>query len=403
MELQKLNIMNQIGVKNRILNQNDKLSKLMLISIKYLEKPYHVLDDNGGYLGTLSKEFLSTLDYDFLTKDPTLLEVLNIAKIDSSIIFDFSPNIKTQIINHLMNSREDEVILIDSITDDIICITNKLMVSSLLGNDFFDKPYVRFGKQVIKYNNNLNKYLEKVNAQCGEDGIFRYIFEVIGTTSKYAIEFGGWDGIYLSNIRNLIIEQGFSGLFIEGDSEKVKDCINNYKDNDNVDVYEGFVGYEGDNTLDNILKKVDAPKEIDFLSIDIDGYDYHVWDAFKEYKPRVVIIEHNPSIPNDINYINPKSSTEFKGTSSIANIALGVRKGYSLIAVTDFNCIFVVNEEFEKFGILDNSLDNLCINFSLTENKFFQLYNKEIRYSTWANWHIWDGGSKFPSDKFTFL
>ena len=41
----------------------------------------------------------------------------------------------------------------------------------------------------------LNQYAYNVNSQHGEDGILKAIFDKIGTTSKYAVEFGGWDGI----------------------------------------------------------------------------------------------------------------------------------------------------------------------------------------------------------------
>lgn len=60
----------------------------------------------------------------------------------------------------------------------------------------------------------LNKYGYSVNSQSGEDGILDYIFKVIGFKSHYAVEFGAWDGIHLSNIRNLIVNYAFRTLFI---------------------------------------------------------------------------------------------------------------------------------------------------------------------------------------------
>ena len=94
--------------------------------------------------------------------------------------------------------------------------------------------------------------------------------------------------------------------------------------------------------------------QIDVLSIDIDGYDYHVWDAVQDYRPRIVIIEYNPSIPNDIIAINPHREDIFTGSSAAALVELGRKKGYSLIAVTQTNLLFVVNEEYDKLEIWDN-------------------------------------------------
>jgi len=37
--------------------------------------------------------------------------------------------------------------------------------------------------------------------------------------------------------------------------------------------------------------------EIDLLSIDIDGNDFHVWQTIRAVKPRVVVIEFNAKFP----------------------------------------------------------------------------------------------------------
>ena len=60
------------------------------------------------------------------------------------------------------------------------------------------------------------------------------------------------------------------------------------------------MGVEGDELLDNILKKTDIPNKFDILSIDVDGIDYLIWEKFIEYKPKVVVIEINSSFKPDI-------------------------------------------------------------------------------------------------------
>lgn len=246
---------------------------------------------------------------------------------------------------------------------------------------------------------NLNRYVGNVNSQHGEDGILDALFDRIGTTSKYAVEFGGWDGIYLSNIRNLITSRGFRGLFIEGEEERAKNLLKNYEDNPNVDCVVAYVGFCGEYTLDNILKSQNASQEIDLISIDIDGYDYHVWDALKEYRPRVILIEYNPSIPSDTVVINPRNESTFCGSSASSLVELGRTKGYSLVAVTETNLIFVVEEEFDKVRIWDNDLSVLRKETMLSNGRFFQTYNKQIHLTGFTRF-IWEGNPFGVDDHF---
>lgn len=43
------------------------------------------------------------------------------------------------------------------------------------------------------------------------------------------------------------------------------------------------------------------PRELDFLSVDIDGNDYWVTkELLKEYRPAAISVEFNPNFPWDI-------------------------------------------------------------------------------------------------------
>lgn len=54
----------------------------------------------------------------------------------------------------------------------------------------------------------LSDYKFIKHSQFGEDGIIQKIFEIIGTKSKFCIEFGGYDGITMSNTAYLWKEKG---------------------------------------------------------------------------------------------------------------------------------------------------------------------------------------------------
>ena len=90
-------------------------------------------------------------------------------------------------------------------------------------------------------------------------------------------------------------------------------------------------------SLDAILKG-HFDKPIDVLSIDIDGDDYHVLAALAA-RPRIVIVEYNPTISPMVDRINPPSTS--KGSSIGAFVRLAAEKGYDLVYATVTNVILV--------------------------------------------------------------
>lgn len=60
----------------------------------------------------------------------------------------------------------------------------------------------------------------RVYSQFDEDGIFVFLFTVIGTHNKTFVDIGAGDGIN-SNCANLAINFGWHGLFIDGNSNNV--------------------------------------------------------------------------------------------------------------------------------------------------------------------------------------
>ena len=151
---------------------------------------------------------------------------------------------------------------------------------------------------------------------------------------------------------------------------------------------DAFVSFEGPQSLDSILAKTSLPKNFDLFSLDIDGNEYHLWDSLRTYRPRVMLIEFNPTIPNDVAFIQPRDMTVFQGSSLRAFVELGERKGYELIAANETNAFFVVKELFPKFGITDNAIDVLHTDHRY-ETKLFQLYDGTLKLAgnTRLLWH----------------
>ena len=226
----------------------------------------------------------------------------------------------------------------------------------------------------------LLEYKKDTTSQHGEDGIIEKIFEVIGANNKWCVELGALNGTHDSNVWSLIKNNNWGGVLIEADPTYFEKLREVYRDNKSVICINSFVLFEGDNSLDSILAKTPIPHSFDYFSLDIDGNDYHIWDSLTNHRPRVIIVEFNPSIPNDVIFIQPRDPEVFQGSSLRALVELGKRKGYELVAANETNAFFVLEKLFPKFGIVDNSIDALHTDHQY-ETKLFQLYDGTLMIS----------------------
>ncbi len=209
-------------------------------------------------------------------------------------------------------------------------------------------------------------------SQCGEDGVISKILDILPETDKWCVEFGAWDGKHLSNTWNLISSKGYSAVLIEGDPKKYEVLKKNVG-SQAVIALNNFVGFGPEDNLDRLLEQTPIPCNFDFLSIDIDGNDYHVWNATTAFRPKVVCLEFNPTIPDEVEFVQPADRAVQQGSSlqSIAN--LGKKKGYELVSVLPWNAIFVRHEYFNLFLIGDNRPATLRQDRSLVTYPFFWL------------------------------
>jgi hypothetical protein len=198
----------------------------------------------------------------------------------------------------------------------------------------------------------IQKERKTYYSQNGEEGVIEFIFKKI-PVNGWAVEFGAWDGKYLSNTYFLIEKKNYHGVFIEGDSDKMPHLIKTMESfSDKTTCINTYVKATGEDSLDNILKKTKIPYDFDLLSIDIDGNDYYVWESFINFKPKVVIIEINiKSKPEEFVINDPESKFEWgkTGTSLKAYAELAKRKGYALLANVSCNAIFIDQKYLDLF------------------------------------------------------
>lgn len=141
---------------------------------------------------------------------------------------------------------------------------------------------------------------DKVYSQSDEDGIIREIFNRIGTTNKTFVEFGIGDGLE-NNTLALLFEE-WQGLWIDASSRSINAIQEHFAEviaDEQLKIVQSFITKENINTL--ISSRIQAD-EIDLLSVDIDGNDYHVLDAIDCVSPRVIVVEYNAKFTPPILY-----------------------------------------------------------------------------------------------------
>ncbi len=196
----------------------------------------------------------------------------------------------------------------------------------------------------------LDRYEYSLLSQNGEDGVLRYLFDEIGFESRWFVEFGF--GAVQCNSLRLMLHEDFSGLLMDGSDENV-DFFNYTAKRFGIDKVKAVQAFITLGNLESLISGNGVPKEIDFLSLDVDGNDYWFWQQLECVSPRVVCIEYNAGLGPDRSCTVPYDdeferyaqhpSGFFHGASLAALESLGRQKGYYLVGcdLTGTNAFFL--------------------------------------------------------------
>lgn len=193
----------------------------------------------------------------------------------------------------------------------------------------------------------LERHGATVYSQNDEDGILAEIFRRIGPTNRAFLEFGVEDG--LENNTLCLLEQGWSGAWIEGSAvhaAAIERGFARWLASGRLRVRNAVVTREN---IGALVRELGVPTEPDLLSIDIDGNDYHVWEAIDAIEPRVVAIEYNARFPPPQEWVmayDPAhrwDGTDQFGASLESMTTLAARKGYALVgcSIAGTNAFYV--------------------------------------------------------------
>lgn len=239
----------------------------------------------------------------------------------------------------------------------------KYILSLVLGYEYYEKKIFLEGINSSKIQNRIKKINDlsdlefSVFSQWGDDGIINWLIENLNIKKKIFVEIGT-ENYKESNTRFLLMKRNWTGYLIEGNKNYTDDIkkqkiywkydlniINKYVDRENIN---------------SILGKLNLPKDIGLLSLDIDGIDYWVWQKIKIIKPVIFICEYNAvlgdirslTVPYTKNFDRNKyhhSNLAF-GASIKAFQKLATNKGYVLIGTNSngVNAYFIRKEYFVK-------------------------------------------------------
>jgi hypothetical protein len=203
------------------------------------------------------------------------------------------------------------------------------LLATMLYQQAFSTPRFQEPRRLLRHG-------FKVYSQHDEDGIIEEIFQRIGATDRFFVEFGVGDG--MENCTTYCLLNGWKGAWIDGSAacyERILKNLDFLISGKQLRVLYSFITAEN---IETLFKQLEIPVEFDLLSIDIDRNDYWVWRAIERYRPRVVAIEYNASfgakasctVPYDPNAVWDGYSNYY-GSSLRALEHLGAEKGYCLV------------------------------------------------------------------------
>ena len=200
----------------------------------------------------------------------------------------------------------------------------------------------------------------RVYSQCDEDGIILLLFSIAGMTNRVFVEVGAGNGVE-NNCANLAINLGWHGLFIDGDDVNARFGTNFYNLHPDTRVFppQFLLAKVDRNNINDLIREAGFEGEIDFLSIDIDGMDYWIWQAIECVNPRIVVVEANGkfgmrsiTVPYDPNWVyNFTAHSHYHGASLPALTKLANSKNYRLVGTNRFgyNAFYVRNDIAQDF------------------------------------------------------
>ena len=213
----------------------------------------------------------------------------------------------------------------------------------------------------LKKIKNLSEVEFQVYSQWGEDGIIDWLINKFPEIPNSFLEIGT-ENYKESNTRFLLVNKNWDGFLIEADKAAVKNIKSQrvfWKHN--LRIENQFITKDNINT---IIKKIEVPKKLGLLSLDVDGVDYWILSNLSVLEPSIIVCEYNSlfgqkksiTVPYKKNFIRSDEhySNLYYGASIKAFIELMKKKNYFLIGTNSAgnNAFFIKKNLWNKINKL---------------------------------------------------
>jgi len=214
----------------------------------------------------------------------------------------------------------------------------------------------------------------RCHSQYDEDGIIAEIFRRIGTESRVFVEFGSGRGD--QNCTILLLMQGWKGLWIEGDPSLIFFIEHIWRNEIRAGLLTVRNAMITPDSVNDIIESAGFSGEIDFLSVDVDGNDYHLLDKISAIAPRVICAEYNAWIPPEISWVMERNDAYVwdnidsrTGASLKALETLLRKRGYALV------------------GCSPAGVNAFFVRADLAQGRFAEPFTAENHYHPWRFFH----------------
>ena len=208
----------------------------------------------------------------------------------------------------------------------------------------------------------------------GDDGIIEALLDLLSCENQCFVDIGCFGNRQGSRIWHLT-RGGWTGYVVRVPSPNgAWECGDDFRIDRIAYIDMAEIDFTRPTWVDTIRRALRS--EIDLLSIGVDGADYQIWQALADLQPVLVAVQFNPTISNDIFFVQAPFLEVHHGCSLNALIEHGRQQGYELAACSLGTAFFVRADRFHEIGALDNDIDAMYAPLSM---HLFQLYDGSFR------------------------